>query len=103
MRKLERQLKAEETEKSPKLNLLKPDGVRKQADEVITDILIAGQWMPIVPGSFHFYVTNDGKENRKSVPFIQFDVPDGIFGNRTKRVEVFPQTVGGYAYNVSEE
>ena len=83
--------------------MLKPDGVRKQADEVITDVLIGDQWLPIVPGSFHFYVTADSKENRKSVPFIQFDVPDGIFGPGIKRVEVFPQTVGGYAYNVSEE
>lgn len=95
-------MKAEDSLKSPLLNLRQPDGVRPQTNEVITEVLVGNQWIPIVPGSFHFYISNE--DPKKAVPFIQFDVDSDDSGFLAgKRIEVFPQTVGGYAYTPKVE
>jgi hypothetical protein len=91
-------MKAEFTEKDPKFNLLKPDGVRSQAhSEVITQVLLNdGNWYAIRPGSFKFYRT----AGDKSVPFVQFDVlpAPGSQQAAPLRIEVFPATISGIAY-----
>ena len=88
---------------APVVDFRNPDGVRGQTNREITDVLIGSNWIPIVPGSFHYYVTSG--DRAKAVPFIQFDVAewcqiDDLIG---KRVEVFPSAVGGYAYEKDED
>lgn len=96
----------EESVSGPKLNLLKPDGVRDQAraDNVSVVLLDGEGWVNIIPSSFHFYKTSGDKP----VPFVQFDVignPAGILGghdDRTYRVEVFPTAIAGLAYELDD-
>ena len=93
----------EVSESGPKLNLLKPDGVRNQTSGAdVNAVLLDGEgWTAIVPGSFHFYKT----AGDKPVPFVQFDV----IGNpangelRKYRVEVFPTAIAGLAYPLSDD
>lgn len=89
-------MKAEFTEKDPKFNLLKPDGVRGQAhSEVITQVLLNdGTWYAIAKGSFKFFKT----AGDKAVPFVQFDTLDTDENGRHLRIEVFPASVCGIAY-----
>lgn len=92
----------ETSESGPKLNLLKPDGVRNQASATdVTCVLLDGEgWVAVVPGSFHFYKT----AGDKPVPFVQFDVignPAGS-GMGKHRVEVFPTAIAGLAYPVTD-
>lgn len=86
-------MKIEISESGPKLNLLKPDGVRDQASAATVDaVLLDGMgWVPIIAGTFHFYKT----AGDKPVPFVQFDVIDN--GKKT-RVEVFPTAIAGLSY-----
>ncbi|UOW93412.1 hypothetical protein SEA_LABELLE_88 [Mycobacterium phage Labelle] len=97
-------MQAHETEKMPKFNPAQPDGVKPQAsDELITAVLVSGEWIPIVPGSFKYYVSQPNPNDKaKMIPYIQFDVePNPAFGALAgTRIEVFPQSVGGYAYKV---
>ena len=93
-------MKIEESADGPKLNLLKPEGVRnQQAAANVTHVLLDGLgWTKIIEGSFHFYKT----AGDKPVPFVQFDVtesPTGIDGTR-HRVEVFPTAIAGLSYPV---
>lgn len=98
-------MKIETSESGPKLNLLKPDGVRNQANATeVTHIMVEGYWRQIVPGSFHFYKT----AGDKPVPFVQFDVvgnpaTGGIDPDTHYRVEVFPTAISGLAYPVPVE
>lgn len=92
----------ETSESGPKLNLLKPDGVRNQASATdVTTVLLDGEgWVAVVPGSFHFYKT----AGDKPVPFVQFDVigdPASPSKMEKYRVEVFPTAIAGLAYPVS--
>mgnify|MGYP003606749741 CR=1 FL=1 len=91
-------MKIEESQEGPKLNLLKPEGVRNQSSaENVTMVLLADTgWQPIVPGSFHFYKT----AGDKPVPFVQFDVIDG---NDKMRIEVFPTAIAGLSYPCPDE
>ena len=95
-------MKAEDSKVAPVVDFRNPDGVRGQTNREITDVLIGSNWIPFVPGSFHYYVTSG--DRAKAVPFIRFDVPnwyeDELAG---KRVEVFPSTVGGYAYEEEDK
>ena len=86
-------MKIEISESGPKLNLLKPDGVRNQAsaDNVDSVLLDGTGWVPIIPGTFHFYKT----AGDKPVPFVQFDVIDN---GKKIRVEVFPTAIAGLSY-----
>jgi hypothetical protein len=86
-------MKIETSESGPKLNLLKPDGVRDQASAANVDaVLLADNgWVPIIPGTFHFYKT----AGDKPVPFVQFDVVDN---GKKIRVEVFPTAIAGLSY-----
>lgn len=91
-------MKIEESANGPKLNLLKPDGVRDQAgaSDVTYVLLDTHGWVRVIPGSFHFFKT----AGDKPVPFIQFDMtgsPDGNTGG-VYRVEVFPTAIAGLAY-----
>lgn len=92
------------SESGPKLNLLKPDGVRDQTNAAnVTAVLLDGEgWVNIVTGSFHFYKT----AGDKPVPFVQFDTygdPGGIGdGSRKYRIEVFPTAIAGLAYPADE-
>lgn len=93
----------ETSESGPKLNLLKPDGVRNQTSgaDVNAVLLADSGWVGIVPGSFHFYKT----AGDKPVPFVQFDIkynPANPNGFDRYRVEVFPTAIAGLAYPVSE-
>lgn len=98
-------MKIETSESGPKLNLLKPDGVRNQASATdVTSVLLDGEgWVAVVPGSFHFYKT----AGDKPVPFVQFDV----IGNPAStnpmagkyRVEVFPTAIAGLAYPMTDD
>lgn len=93
----------ETSESGPKLNLLKPDGVRSQTGSAdVTSVLLDGEgWLSIVPGSFHFYKT----AGDKPVPFVQFDVtgsPSSTADFRKHRIEVFPTAIAGLAYPISE-
>jgi len=96
-------MKVENTKVGPKLNLLSPEGSRPQTDAADVDhVLIDGTWRKIIPGSFHFYVT----EGAKPVPFIQFDVvaspgTGGIDPENNYRCEVFPTAIMGLSYPVS--
>jgi hypothetical protein len=97
-------MKVENTDRAPKFNLLNPDGERPQADAAdVSAVLLDGEgWTSIVPGSFHFYVTNT---NSKPVPFVQFDVignPASPGDFNKYRVEVFPTAIAGLAYPTSE-
>lgn len=95
-------MKAEDSKLAPVVDFRNPDGVRAQTSRVITDVLIGDNWLPVQPGSFHYYITSEDRQ--KAVPFIQFDVAgwydDELSG---KRVEVFPSSVGGYAYEKNED
>lgn len=93
----------ETSETGPKLNLLKPDGVRNQAgaNDVEYVLLDTHGWVKIVSGSFHFYKT----AGDKPVPFVQFDMigsPNGHNGG-VYRVEVFPTAIAGLAYARPDE
>ena len=96
-------MKIETSESGPKLNLLKPDGVRDQASATeVTHVMVEGFWRQIIPGSFHFYKT----AGDKPVPFVQFDVvanpaTGGVDPDNNYRVEVFPTAISGLAYPVS--
>lgn len=97
-------MKIEQSENGPKLNLLKPDGIRDQASaEEITHVLLETEgWTQILPGSFHFYKT----AGDKPVPFVQFDVignPINGLDNKKYRVEVFPTAISGLAYRVNDD
>lgn len=98
-------MKVENTEIGPKLNLLSPEGARPQTDAAVVDhVMIAGMWRKIIPGSFHFYVT----EGAKPVPFIQFDMVQspstgGIDPENKYRCEVFPTAIEGLAYPISSK
>lgn len=91
-------MKIEESQSGPKLNLLKPDGVRDQAgaSDVEYVLLDTHGWVKVIPGSFHFYKT----AGDKPVPFIQFDMIGSPTGNNGDiyRVEVFPTAIAGLAY-----
>ena len=92
-------MKIEESPDGPKLNLLKPDGIRNQAGATDVDCVLLDThgWVKIIPGSFHFYKT----AGDKPVPFIQFDMvghPGHTGGNGKYRVEVFPTAIAGLAY-----
>jgi hypothetical protein len=95
-------MKIEESESGPKLNLLKPEGVRnQQSAQNVTHVLLDGLgWTQIVEGSFHFYKT----AGDKPVPFVQFDVPESPTGiadtDQHYRVEVFPTAIAGLSYPV---
>jgi hypothetical protein len=95
-------MQAHETDKEPKFNATKPDGVQAQADDSgIIAILIGGEWVPCVEGSFKYYVSIPNPEKKdRQIPFIQFDIPnDPLYGVLAgTRAEVFPQSVGGYVY-----
>lgn len=95
-------MQAHETDKMPKFNPTSPDGVKPQAgDEHITAVLVSGEWIPIEEGSFKYFVAIPNPEKKeRQIPYIQFDVPNNpMFGSLAgTRVEVFPQSVGGYAY-----
>jgi len=96
-------MKVETSKIGPKLNLLNPESSRPQTDANNVDhVLIDGVWRKIIPGSFHFYVT----EGAKPVPFIQFDVvaspgTGGIDPENNYRCEVFPTAIMGLSYPVS--
>jgi hypothetical protein len=65
--------------------------------------LVSGEWVPIVPGSFKYYVATPNPDRKdRTIPYIQFDVPaNPMFGVLAgARVETFPQSVGGYAYQI---
>lgn len=92
-------MKIENSSIGPKLNLLKPDGVRPQAgaSEIDYVLLDTHGWVKVIPGSFHFYKT----AGDKPVPFVQFDVigsPTGNANGDVYRVEVFPTAIAGLAY-----
>jgi hypothetical protein len=96
-------MKVETSKIGPRLNLKEPDGERPQADAAQVDhVLIDGTWRKIIPGSFHFYVT----EGAKPVPFIQYDMVSspgtgGVDPEHNYRCEVFPTAIMGLAYPVS--
>ena len=86
------------SESGPKLNLLKPDGIRNQANAANVEYVLLDThgWVKIIPGTFHFFKT----AGDKPVPFVQFDMactPDGKPGG-VHRVEVFPTAIAGLAY-----
>ena len=96
----------ETSESGPKLNLLKPEGVRDQASAAnVTHVLLDGLgWRRIMVGSFHFYKT----AGDKPVPFVQFDVvadpaTGGVDPGQHYRVEVFPTAIAGLAYPTDDE
>lgn len=98
-------MKIEESKNGPRLNLLKPDGVRDQAHaEEVSHVLLSDTgWVKIIPGSFHFYKT----AGDKPVPFVQFDIiGDPVTGNGggwKHRIEVFPTAIAGLAYPTGHE
>jgi hypothetical protein len=94
----------ETSESGPKLNLLKPDGVRDQASATdVTCVLLDGEgWINVIPGSFHFYKT----AGDKPVPFVQFDIagnPASPVPTGNYRVEVFPTAIAGLAYPITDD
>lgn len=88
----------ETSESGPKLNLLKPDGIRNQAGASDVDCVLLDThgWVKVIPGSFHFYKTSGDKP----VPFVQFDMigDPANGGGSVYRVEVFPTAIAGLAY-----
>ena len=95
-------MKVENSKLSPRLNLLNPEGARPQTDAAAVDhVMIGGMWRRILPGSFHFYVT----EGAKPVPFVQFDMVQcpgtgGVDPETYYRCEVFPTAIEGLAYPI---
>lgn len=91
-------MKAESTDKAPKLNLLKPDGIRSQghAEDVIAVALNNGETYPIVPGSFKFYTIN----SNKGVPYVTFKIdPSYVIEELAGlRMEIFPASMTGFFY-----
>ncbi len=92
-------MKIETSNNGPKLNLLKPDGVRDQAGATDVDYVLLDThgWIKIIRGSFHFFKTSGDKP----VPFVQFDTIGGHkWGDEGEvyRVEVFPTAIAGLAY-----
>lgn len=98
-------MKIETSTNGPKLNLLKPDGVRDQASaSEVTCVLLDGEgWVSIVPGSFRFYKT----AGDKPVPFVQFDIignpANGGIALKKHRVEVFPTAIAGLSYEIGDD
>ena len=96
-------MKIETSESGPKLNLLKPDGIRNQANasEIDYVLLDTHGWVKIIPGSFHFFKT----AGDKPVPFVQFDMLGSPTGHSSGvyRVEVFPTAIAGLAYERSDD
>lgn len=98
-------MKSEHTDKAPRFNLLKPDGIRSQgrADDVTHVMLNNGITYPISSKTFKFYKVN----SNTGVPYVTFVVhpaPEDDWGPavwmmRGKRLEVFPASITGIAYN----
>jgi hypothetical protein len=87
-------MKAEDSEKDSKLNIMNFMGVKQQVDGALVTkiILSSGQVISCTKGSFHFYIT----KGDKPMPYVQFDTED--IGQGTMRVELFPTHVAGVAY-----
>ena len=93
-------MQAYETNDVPKFNPMAIDGVQPQADdELVTSVLVSGEWIPCLPGSFKYLIAMPNPNDKKKViPYIQFDVPpdgyDGYFMHSLSgmRVQVFPQS-----------
>ena len=102
-------MKAEHTEVPPRFNLLKSDGVRSQgrANDVTHIMLNNGITYPISPKTFKFYKVN----SNTGVPYVTFVVhpsPEDEWGPavwvlRGKRLEVFPASITGIAYNEDDD
>jgi hypothetical protein len=94
-------MKVEDSAQEPKLNLLQPEGQRSQGHaENVSDVLVNDLgWMPVIEGTFHYYVSQ-GKGGKPGVPFIQFEIADD---GANKVVELFPTSVAGIAYKKVEE
>ena len=98
-------MKVETTSKTPKFNLMQPDGIRSQADveDIAFVLLNDGKWYKIIQGSFKFYRTEQSTKN-PGVPFVQFDTTLEINeSGGVVRMEVFPATVAGIAYSKPSE
>lgn len=100
-------MKVENTDKAPKFNLLKPDGVRDQghASDVTHVLLNNGETYPVEPGTFKFYKVGSAQ----GVPYVTF-VVSGIYESAIdrhplagKRIEVFPASITGIAYDNIED
>ena len=89
-------MRGENTKKKPVVDLRQHDGVQKQgeSEEVVAVLLSdgSGNWLDIVPGSFHFYVTGDPQKGEKAIPFIQFKLRNG------DEVECFPTSCAAFKY-----
>lgn len=89
-------MRGEKTSKPPVVDLRKEDGIRPQSesDQVIAVLLSdgSGNWLDIVPGSFHFYITGDPEKGERPVPYIQFKMRDG------SHVECFPTSCAAFKY-----
>lgn len=100
-------MQAYETEQMPVFDPVKPDGIKPQVDDrIVSAVLVSGEWIPIVEGTFKYMIAQPKKDDpTKVLPYIMFDVPNNpMFGALAgKRIEVFPQSVGGYAYSASAE
>lgn len=87
-------MKAEDSDKDSKLNIMNFAGVKQQVDgALVTKVLTSsGKWISCLKGSFHFYIT----KGDKPMPYVQFDTEDISTG--VMRVELFPTHVAGVAY-----
>lgn len=87
-------MKAEDSDKDSKLNIMNFQGVKPQTDGgVVTKIILSsGTVVSCLKGSFHFYIT----KGDKPMPYVQFDTED--IGTGIMRVELFPTHVAGVAY-----
>ena len=92
-------MKAEETDLSPVVDLRTPDGIRPQSDssDVIAVLFSdgSGNWTNVVPGSFHFWVTNP--DGGRSVPYIQFETQNPVT-EEIEHIECFPTSCAAFKY-----
>lgn len=93
-------MKSEESDQAPAIDFTQFKNIRGQVNskEIKMVLLNDGNWYWVKPGSFHLFKTQD------SVPFVQFDGDKmGTPQDSAVRIEVFPATVAGWAYDIPED
>lgn len=96
-------LNPEKTDTKPVFDPREPTGARPQQESAdITHVILTnGHTIPILKGSFHYYVTT----GQKPLPYVTFDTI--AIGNpqheQVCRIETMPVNIAGIAYYVNDD